>query len=468
MPETLFDKLWHEHEVRRLSETRSLIYIDRVFLHERTGSVALAGLEQSGRPVRQPAHTFCTMDHIVDTTPGRDDNTLMPGGREFIVSTRAAAHAAGIQLFDINDRDQGIVHVISPELGIALPGTTLVCPDSHTCTLGGLGALAWGVGSTEATHALATSTLRVERPRNHRVNFWGRLSPGTTAKDMILFAVRELSAAGGAGHALEFSGEPIGDLSVEGRLTLCNMATELSAFTALIAPDQKVFDYLEGRAYAPREERWQSAVAHWRTLFSDLDAAFDRETDLSITDLKPQLSWGTSPEHSMDWDDRVPDPEQARDAQTRDAWRRAQNYMDLKAGSQLSDYRLDAAFVGSCTNSRLSDLRLAGDFLQRTGLRVAPGIKALCVPGSAGVKRAAEAEGLHDVFLQAGFEWREPGCSLCFYAGGAGFGEGARVVSTTNRNFEGRQGLGVRTHLASPLSVVASACAGHLIAAGHD
>lgn len=465
MPETLFDKLWREHEVRRLSDSRSLIYVDRIFLHERTGSVALASLEQGGRRVRQRAHTFCTMDHIVDTLPGRGDDTLMPGGRDFIVTTRSSARAAGIQLFDINDRDQGIVHVISPELGIALPGTTLVCPDSHTCTLGGLGALAWGVGSTEAAHALATSTLRVQRPQNHRVTFQGRLSPGTTAKDMILFTIRELSAAGGAGHALEFCGEAIRELPVEGRLTLCNMATELSAFTALIAPDDKVVRYLEGRPFAPRGSLWQSATAHWQTLVSDPDACFDAETRLSVAGLKPQLSWGTSPEHSMDWDDSVPDPEQAPTAATRDAWRRAQDYMDLRAGSRLGDYPLDAAFMGSCTNSRLSDLRLAADFLAQSGQRVAPGVKALCVPGSGGVKRAAEAEGLHHVFTEAGFEWRESGCSLCFYAGGEGFGPGSRVVSTTNRNFEGRQGPGVRTHLASPLSVVASACAGHLVAA---
>ena len=465
MPETLFDKLWREHEVRRLSDSHSLIYVDRIFLHERTGSVALASLEQGGRSVRQRAHTFCTMDHIVDTLPGRGDDTLMPGGRDFIVTTRSSAQAAGIQLFDINDRDQGIVHVISPELGIALPGTTLVCPDSHTCTLGGLGALAWGVGSTEAAHALATSTLRVQRPRNHRVTFKGRLSPGITAKDMILFTIRELSAAGGAGHALEFSGEAIRELSVEGRLTLCNMATELSAFTALIAPDDKVVRYLEGRPFAPRGSLWQSATAHWQTLVSDPDARFDAETKLSVAGLKPQLSWGTSPEHSMDWDDSVPDPEQAPTGATRDAWRRAQDYMDLRPGSRLGDYPLDAAFMGSCTNSRLSDLRLAADFLTQSRQRVAPGVKALCVPGSGGVKRAAEAEGLHHVFTEAGFEWREPGCSLCFYAGGEGFGPGSRVVSTTNRNFEGRQGPGVRTHLASPLSVVASACAGHLVAA---
>ena len=466
MPETLFDKLWRAHEICQLSDQQSLIYVDRIVLHERTGSIALASLAARGRAVRQRRHAFCTMDHIIDTTPGRNDNTRMPGGRDFIIATRTAAQEMDITLFDINDPDQGIVHVISPELGIAQPGATLVCPDSHTCSLGGLGALAWGVGSTEATHALATSPLRVRRPGNHRIEFVGDLPAAATAKDMILFVIRELSAAGGAGQALEFAGAAVRQLSVEGRLTLCNMATELAAFTAVIAPDQTVFDYLKGRPYAPTAAYWQAAETHWRTFFSDPTARFDHETTLSISHLKPQLSWGTSPQHSMDWDATIPDPEQAGDAVTRDAWRQAQRYMHLQPRSRLSDYRIDAAFIGSCTNSRLSDLRMAGDYLRRSGFRVAPGVKALCVPGSGRVKRAAEAEGLDEVFRSAGFEWREPGCSLCFYAGGEHFDEGARVVSTTNRNFEGRQGLQVRTHLASPLSVVASACAGYLTAAG--
>ena len=461
---TLFDKLWQAHEVTTLSERQSLLYVDRIFLHERTGSVALNGLLEKQRSVRRREHAFCTMDHIVDTLPGRGDDTLMPSGRDFIVATRHAAHETGIQLFDIADADQGIVHVISPELGIALPGLSFICPDSHTCTLGGLGALAWGVGSTEAEHALATSTLRVTRPQTMRVSFAGLLGAGVSAKDLILFTIRELSASGGAGYAIEFAGPAIDALPVEARLTLCNMTTELSAFTGLIAPDQKVLDYCAGRRYAPQGQLWDQAAQHWQSLRSDEGAAFDQEHSFDIGSLKPQLSWGTSPQHCVDWDDAIPHVRDAPDASASAAWQRAQDYMGVTPGSQLSDYALDAAFIGSCTNSRLSDLQLAAAYLVRTGHKVAKGVKALCVPGSGQVKRAAEAEGLDDIFRSAGFEWREPGCSMCFFAGGESFGKGVRVASTTNRNFEGRQGLGVRTHIASPLTVVASACAGHLVA----
>lgn len=461
---TLFDKLWQEHEVMTLSERQSLLYIDRIFLHERTGSVALNGLLERKRSVRRREHAFCTMDHIVDTRPGRGDDTLMPSGRDFIVATRHAAHETGIQLFDIADADQGIVHVISPELGIALPGLSLICPDSHTCTLGGLGALAWGVGSTEAEHALATSTLRVTRPETMRVRYTGTLTADVTAKDLILFTIRELSAGGGAGYAIEFAGPAVESLSVESRLTLCNMATELSAFTGIIAPDQKVMEYCSGRPYAPKDALWDEANRYWQSLRSDEAAVFDCERVIDVSSLQPQLSWGTSPQHCIDWNATVPKLSDAHDADQAAAWERAQMYMGVKGGSPLTDYPIDAAFIGSCTNSRLSDLRAAADYLQRTGARVAKGVKALCVPGSGQVKRAAEAEGLHDVFLNAGFEWREPGCSMCFFAGGESFGDGVRVVSTTNRNFEGRQGLRVKTHIASPLTTVASACAGYLTA----
>jgi len=463
---TLVDKLWSMHEVHRLSERRSLLYIDRIFLHERTGSVALRELEAKQRKVRLPSHAFCTMDHIVDTTPGRSDRTLMPSGQDFIVATRSAAQEASIRLFDIDDPDQGIVHVLSPELGIALPGSTLICPDSHTCTLGGVGALAWGVGSTETEHALATSTLRVERPQNYRVSLDGELPVGVTAKDLILYVIRELSASGGQGYAIEFAGSAVESLSVEGRLTLCNMATELSAFTGIIAPDQKVFDYFRDRDFAPSGPTWELAQAHWQDLKSDPDAVFDREMALDVSQIGPQISWGTSPQHTIDASGLIPTPADAPSGLQHSSWAKAQAYMQIRPGTRLEDYPIDAAFLGSCTNSRLSDLRLAADYLRHSGARVAPSVKALCVPGSGRVKRAAEAEGIDEVFREAGFEWREPGCSLCFFAGGERFAEGARVISTTNRNFEGRQGLGVRTHLASPLSVVASACAGYLTSVG--
>jgi 3-isopropylmalate/(R)-2-methylmalate dehydratase large subunit len=464
MPQTLFDKLWQEHEIKRLSDTQSLLYIDRIFLHERTGSVALQGLENAHRVVRRKAHAFCTMDHIVDTFPGRTDKTLMPSGTDFIIATRHAAHDAGITLFDINDPDQGIVHVVSPEQGIALPGSTLICPDSHTCTLGGLGALAWGVGSTEAEHALATSTLRVQRPKNMRIQFVGDKPEAVTAKDMILATIGKVGAGGGAGHAIEFSGGAISRLSAEERMTLCNMAVELSAFTGLIAPDQKVIDYVKGRNFAPKQETWANAIAHWSTLHTDKSAKFEREVEIDLSSIKPQITWGTSPEHSGDFDALIPSIKQASTPTQAQGWSRALQYMDLKSGTKLSDYPIQAAFIGSCTNSRLSDLRLAAQFLATTKNKVAQGVKAICVPGSGRVKRAAEAEGIDQIFMAAGFEWREPGCSLCFYAGGENFGEKARIASTTNRNFEGRQGLGARTHLASPLSVAASACAGYLTA----
>jgi 3-isopropylmalate/(R)-2-methylmalate dehydratase large subunit len=457
-PGTLFDKLWRAHLVRDLGNGVGLLAIDRIFLHERTGSIALKSLAQSGRVVADPARVFCTMDHIVDTEPGRGDDTRMPGGRAFILETRDAARAAGIRVFDVRDLDQGIVHVISPELGIALPGTTIVCPDSHTCTQGAMGALAWGIGSTEAEHALATGTLRVRRPKTLRVSFEGRLPAGVTAKDLSLALLRRHGAVGGDGCAIEYAGEAVRDLDVEARLTLCNMATEFSAMTAMIAPDERTFEYLHGRRFAPAAAAWEDAVAGWRRLASDDDARFDREISIPAGDLAPMVTWGTSPQHAVAIDGRVPVLEDS--GTSREAYERALAYMDLRPGDELQSLAIDAAFIGSCTNSRLSDLRRAGAVLR--GRRVAPGVRAICVPGSMSVKRAAEAEGLDQVFREAGFEWRESGCSMCFYAGGESFGARQRVISSTNRNFESRQGPETRTHLASPETVAASAVAGRL------
>jgi 3-isopropylmalate/(R)-2-methylmalate dehydratase large subunit len=457
-PLTLLEKLWNAHLVRDLGNGVGLLAIDRIFLHERTGSIALKSLRQSGRAVADPARVFCTMDHIVDTLPGRGDDTQMPGGQAFIVETRAAAREAGLRLFDVQDPDQGIVHVISPELGIALPGATIVCPDSHTCTQGAMGAMAWGIGSTEAEHALATGTLRVRRPRTLRVRFEGRLPPGVTAKDLSLALLRRHGAAGGDGCAVEYAGAAVHDLDIEARLTLCNMATEFSAMTAVIAPDERTFEYLHGRRYAPAGAAWDAAVAQWRRLASDEGARFDREISIAAGDLAPMVTWGTSPQHAAPIDGRVPGLEDS--GTSREAYERALAYMDLHPGVELGSLAIDAAFVGSCTNSRLSDLRRAAAVLR--GRRVAAGVRAVCVPGSMTVKRAAEAEGLDRVFRESGFEWRESGCSMCFYAGGESFGPRQRVVSSTNRNFESRQGPGTRTHLASPETVVASAIAGRL------
>lgn len=463
---SLFEKLWRQHLVTELGDGAGLIHIDRVFLHERTGGVALQALDEAGHAVRHPGLDFATLDHIVDTFPGRNDaahpggGSLMPGGDVFIRTTREQTARKGIQLFDLGDPRQGIVHVVSPEQGIVLPGATVVCPDSHTCTQGALGALAWGIGSSEAEHALATQTLRVVKPKSMRVSFDGRLPAGVTAKDMILALIARDSASGARGSVVEFAGDAVRALSVEARMTLCNMAVEFSAFTGLIAPDPATLDYLQGRPYAPKGGLWERACAAWRELRSDADAVFDAETRLDVAALAPMLTWGTSPQHAVGVDRCVPDPAGAADAATREAMEKALAYMDLRPGQALAGLPIDAAFIGSCTNSRLSDLRAAAAVLR--GRKVAPGVQAICVPGSTQVKLAAEAEGLHRVFLDAGFEWREAGCSMCFFAGGESFGLRQRVVSSTNRNFESRQGPQTRTHLASPLTVAASAVAGCL------
>lgn len=456
---TLFDKIWDAHLVEELGNGESLLYIDRVFLHERTGSIALESLAESGYAVRNPGQVFCTMDHIVDTFPGRGDTTTMPSGQDFILATRNAAHRAGVTLFDVNDASQGIVHVISPELGIVQPGVTLVCPDSHTCTQGAFGALAWGIGSTDAEHAMATQTLRLNRPKSLRVNFRGHLAPGVTAKDMILYLIAHYGAKGGSGYAVEFAGEAVASLGMEARMTLCNMAVEFAAFTGLIAVDDVTLaHYRASRPYAPSGSAHDAAVIQWRELYSDPDASFDREITIDASAIMPMVTWGTSPEHAVGVGDVVPDPSSKADANTRGSMEKALDYQDLAPGQSLLGLPIDNAFIGSCTNARLSDLREAAALL--AGRQVAPGVQAICVPGSQEVKRRAEAEGLHLVFEKAGFSWREPGCSMCFFAGGEHFPAQSRVISTTNRNFEGRQGPGVKTLLASPITVAASAVAG--------
>ena len=348
----------------------------------------------------------------------------------------------------MNDPDQGIVHVISPELGIVLPGCTLIAPDSHTCTQGAFGALAWGIGSSEAEHAMATGTLRLTKPKSMRVKFTGQLNEGATPKDMILTLLARYGAGGGKGHAVEFAGEAVSALDMEGRMTLCNMATEFSAMSGFIAPDQKTFDYLEGRRYAPEGTQWQRALANWQELGSDADAIFDQEIEIDANTITPMVSWGTNPGQTIGINDVVPDDAEASPLA----------YIGLARGQAISGIPIDAAFIGSCTNSRLSDLGRAAAILQ--GRKIADGVKAICVPGSSRVKREAEAEGIDLIFKNAGFEWRESGCSMCFYAGGESFAAGSRVISTTNRNFESRQGPNVRTHIASPETVAASAIAG--------
>lgn len=457
-PRSLFEKLWQAHLVKELEGGAALLAIDRIFLHERTGSVALKSLDEAQRKVVDPSRVFCTMDHIVDTHAGRGDETRMPGGTAFILETRAAARAAGIRLFDVRDPLQGIVHVISPELGIVLPGATVVCPDSHTCTQGALGAFAWGIGSTEAEHALATGTLRVNRPKTMRVRFEGRRPAGVTAKDFALALIARFGSAGGNGYAVEFAGSAVRELDIEARLTLCNMATEFSAMTGMIAPDERTFEYLRGRPFAPTGATWDRAVESWRELSSDAGAKFDVDVEIDVSTLAPMITWGTSPQHAVAIDGVV--PEQAASGSGPEAYARALQYMDLAPGTPLASLPIAAAFIGSCTNSRVSDLRRAAALLR--GRKVAPGVRAICVPGSMSVKRQAEAEGLDKIFVEAGFEWRESGCSMCFFAGGESFGARERVVSSTNRNFESRQGPETRTHIASPETVAASAIAGHI------
>jgi 3-isopropylmalate/(R)-2-methylmalate dehydratase large subunit len=457
MPATLFEKIWNAHLIAEGSGG-GLLLLDRILLHERTGGVALQSLRQAGRRIANPAHVFATMDHVVDTRPGSRSNAPDAPGNVFIDVTRREARAAGIHLFDVNDDRQGIVHVISPELGIVLPGLTLVCPDSHTGTQGAFGALAWGIGSTEAEHALTTQTLRVPRPKTLRVAVAGALQKGVTAKDLALHLIGTRGSAGGRGFVIEFAGPAVSDLDLEGRMTLCNMATEFSAFGAIIAPDERTYSYLRGRPFAPPGELFDRALTDWRQLRSDPDARFDLEIHLDASEVRPMITWGTNPQDALPIDSAVPDFPTLAGRLSLPAYRRTLEYMGLEPGRRIEGLPIDGAFIGACTNSRLSDLRRAAAILQ--GRKVAPGVRAICVPGSTRVKRLAEAEGLASVFERAGFEWRESGCSLCFFAGGESFAPGQRIVSSTNRNFEGRQGPQTRTHLASPETVAASALAG--------
>ncbi len=451
MIKTLFDKIWEVHKVKDLSPQESLMAIDRVFLHERTGSVALQSIIEAGYKVRRPEHVFATMDHIVSNMENRDAHTSrMPGGKVFIQATRAAAEKTGINLIDILDDKQGIVHVISPELAIAQPGLTVVCPDSHSCSQGALGALAWGIGSTDAEHAMVTGTLRVKKPPQMRITITGTLKAGVTAKDLALHIIAKYGADGAKRCAVEYAGDTVRNLSIAERLTLCNMAVEFAAFTAIIAPDETTYTYLIGRHYAPKAQEWVRAKTYWNRLATDNDAVFDYDYTLDAREVSPTVTWGTSPAQAIGIDALIPETAETK----------ALTYMGLKKGDPLSGQKIGGAFIGSCTNARLSDLRIAAQILK--GRTLAKGVKAICVPGSMSVRRAAIAEGLDVIFKSAGFEWGTAGCALCFYAGGETFAPGTRVVSSTNRNFEGRQGPNVRTHLASPAIVAASAIAGHI------
>lgn len=450
-PRTLFDKLWDAHCIADAGEGASLIAIDRVLLHERTGGVALKSLAEAGHCVLDPSRVFAIMDHIVSFREGRGRNeTRSPGGDVFITETRKYAKDAQIKLIDTDDARQGIVHVIAPELGLALPGVSLVCPDSHTCSLGALGAFAIGIGSSQAEHAMATGALRLNKPPQMRIHIEGKLGADVSAKDLALYIIANYGSAGGQRMAIEYAGPAIDAMNLEARLTLCNLAVEFSAFTAVIAPDEKVFVAIEGKPYAPDASMFSVARNQWNNLYTDSDAPFDREIKVDASQVRPVVSWGTSPDQSIMIDGFIPkegDPE-------------ALGYMGLRAGARLLDQAIGGAFIGSCTNGRLSDLRAAAAVLK--GRKVASGVRAICVPGSKSVRASAEAEGIDAIFRQAGFEWGAPGCAMCFYAGGETFAPATRVMSSTNRNFRGRQGPGVRTHLASPATVAASAVMGRI------
>lgn len=458
-PRTLIDKIWDRHVIRDLGGGWSLLHIDRHLLHDLSGPPAMAELGRRGLPLANPELTFATPDHAVSSAPGRTAKTYPLGGR-LHHSLKDQADAADVRLFDLGRRGQGIVHVMAPELGIALPGATLICGDSHTCTNGGVGALAFGVGTSESSQALATQTLRLARPRTMRILLTGRLGPGVTAKDLALHLIATLGTTAGVGHAVEYAGPAIDSLSVEGRLTLCNLSVELGARSGVIAPDQMTFDYLRGRPFAPCGAAFDAAVADWRDLVSDPAAVFDREVSLDVSAVAPTVTWGTSPDQAIPVTGLVPDPNDLTDQAARDGAEAALAYMGLTAGQPLAGQPVDWVFIGSCANSRISDLRAAADVAR--GRRVSPNVTAWVVPGSLEVSRQAEVEGLDQVFLDAGFQWREPGCSMCVAANGEQAPSGARIVSTSNRNFVGRQGPGARTHLSSPAMAAAAAVMGRI------
>ncbi len=451
---TLVDKIWDQHVVTELGDGLDVLHVDRHLVHDVTSPKAFTTLAERHVEVLSPELTFGSPEHSVTILAGRTeaDNEL---SRKFVPLMRRNFATHGLRLFDIDSPDHGIVHVIGPELGLTLPGATVVCGDSHTCTNGGLGALGFGVGTSELTLVLATQTLVQRRPKMMRITFAHALAPGVEPKDLMLDAITRLGADAGAGYAIEFAGPAIVALGVEQRMTVCNLAVELGAKIGLVAPDDVTFDYVATRRFAPTGATLDAAVAHWRDLASDPGARFDREVALDAAEVAPQVTWGTSPAHSMAVDARIPDPAGAPDENTAHQWEQALAYMDLQPGQGLEGLPVDWVFIGSCTNGRLSDLEAAAAVAQ--GRRVSPHVRALVVPGSRAVKRAAEGMGLDRVFTDAGFEWGEPGCGLCPGLGGVTLAPGDRCVSTSNRNFVGRQGTGVRTHLAG--AATAARCA---------
>jgi len=461
-PRTLFDKIWESHLIDVQADGTCLIFIDRHIIHEITSAQAFDGLKETKRKPRHPELTLLVADHNVPTYDRAKGiaGVTNEESRVQIALLEQNAKEFGLPFIEFTDIRQGIVHVIGPEQGFTLPGVTLVCGDSHTATHGALGALAFGIGTSEVEHVLATQTLIQQPLKNMRITVNGALPTGIAAKDMILAIIAKIGTAGGTGHVIEYTGQAIRDLSMDGRMTVCNMSIEAGARAGLIAPDEKTFAYLKGRPMAPKGAQWEQAIQYWKTLPSDAGAAYAKEVTLDVSSIEPQVSWGTSPQDTLPISGRVPDPAAVADEGKRKAMQRSLEYMGLKAGTKLTDIHVDKVFIGSCTNSRIEDLRAAAAVAK--GRKVASTVYAMVVPGSGIIKAQAEQEGLDKIFREAGFDWREPGCSMCLGMNGDMLQPGERSASTSNRNFEGRQGPGGRTHLVSPAMAAAAAVTGHL------
>jgi len=460
---TLYDKLWDAHLIREDADGTGLIYIDRHLVHEVTSPQAFEGLRMTNRSIRRPETVLAVPDHNVPTTD-RAGGIVDPVSRLQVETLDNNCDEFGVTEFRMGDQRQGIVHVMGPEQGATLPGMTVVCGDSHTATHGAFGALAFGIGTSEVEYVLATQTLIQKKSKNMLISVDGEVGPGVTAKDIVLHIIGVIGTAGGTGYTIEFGGDAIRALSVEGRMTVCNMAIEAGARAGIIAVDEKTINYFKGRPYAPREDLWERAASAWRDLHSDEGAVFDEELHINASDIVPQVTWGTSPEMVLPVTSTVPNPVDAPDAVRREGWTRALEYMGLESGTAITDIAVDKVFIGSCTNSRIEDLRAAAEVVKARGGNVADTVKlALVVPGSGLVKEQAEAEGLDKIFSAAGFEWREPGCSMCLAMNADRLSPGERCASTSNRNFEGRQGQGGRTHLVSPAMAAAAALAGHFV-----
>lgn len=458
MGKTLYQKIYDAHVVREVSDETPILYIDRHLVHEVTSPQAFDGLRTKGRPVRQPNKTFATMDHNVSTQT-KNINACGDMARIQMQELIKNCQEFGVTLYDLNHPYQGIIHVMGPEQGLTLPGMTIVCGDSHTATHGAFGSLAFGIGTSEVEHVLATQTLKQSRAKTLKIEVQGKTAIGITAKDIVLAIIGKLGSAGGTGYIVEFAGEAIEALSMEGRMTLCNMAIEMGAKAGLVAPDDTTFAYLKGRQFAPKSQSWDEAVAYWKTLKSDDDATFDATVTINAADIAPQVTWGTNPGQVIAIDQIVPLLDSFNDPVERASAEKALAYMGLSEGVNLTDVAIDKVFIGSCTNSRIEDLRAAAEIAK--GHKVASHVQAIVVPGSGPVKAQAEAEGLDKIFIEAGFEWRLPGCSMCLAMNNDRLNPGERCASTSNRNFEGRQGRGGRTHLVSPAMAAAAAINGH-------